>query len=167
MYICMYVSVRDHNCFKLLVKFTLRSMAAFMPACCPLQMSLIASLKHYLFIFPSFWLVLCSHYDHKRKQVCTKGGIFGSSHVCYTFFNTGALFVHTLCFMPSQISVMTHVHSTKWASFLSKAPIMYWKRSHCGLRAASQVLLAPCNSLLHWFLKFINLYISIILKVYL
>ena len=101
----------------------------------------------------------CSYCVHKRKQVCTKGGNF-------LILTCVLHFVHTLCFMPSQISVVPHVHCTKWASFLSKAPIMNWKKSHCGLGAASQVLLAPfCNSLLHWSPKFVNLCIFIILKV--
>ena len=40
---------------------------------------------------------------------------------------------------------------------------MNWKRPHCELRAASQVLLAPCfNSLLQWSSKFMTLFIIII-----
>ena len=79
----------------------------------------------------------CSYYVHKTVQVCANVAILWSSHVCYTFFNTGALFIHTFCFMPSQVSVIPPIHYTKWTSFLSKTPITYWKRPHCGLRVAS------------------------------
>ena len=153
----MYNHVKS---IKGLVKFTLRSTAAFMPAWCPIKCPLLllhkgimaayidhqgifrASFVHFSFI----WLVRCSYYVHKRvQQVCVNVAIFLS----HTSFNTVALFVHTSCSMPSQISVIPPPHSTKWTSFHSMAPIMNWKRSHCGLRTASKVLLARyCNSLL-------------------
>ena len=61
-------------------------------------------------------------------------------HMCVSFFSTLGHFVHTLCFMPSQIFVIPLLHSTKWTSCLSKAPNNEMKKPHCGLRAASQVL---------------------------
>ena len=56
---------------------------------------------------------------------CAQMGAFFDLHMCVTlFFNIGTLFVHTLRFMPPQISVTLPLYPTKWTSFLSKAPIM-------------------------------------------
>ena len=88
--------------------------------------------------------------------------------MCVTPFSTLGHYMFIPCtswLMPSQISVIPPLHSTKWTSSLSKAPIMNWKRPHCGLRVASHILL--------WFgyhlviLFCINLFIFFILNVYL